>query len=601
LVWKKASFHVTGNSSRITIIFSQYPQDIGMKLGNLHKMLDKERSNSQFPFDFSNGVTATFFQKTIRGIFEIIFLACILALSFGAFTWNHESVFYDGSIYFADGDCYARMTRVRMIEESSLHSIRHHDFENYPTGTTPHTTMPMDALIVGLSQLLRPFFENHLALAGAWISPLLGLATLLFLGIWSLKERLPYRRLALFLFAISPILAQGFQVGRPDHQSLLILLVTLALASEISCRQASGRFWPYAAAMVWGIALWVSLFEPVIILALVLLSRGIVWAFACGSSGEKNSAFRWSGPVVVVFCIFFLGIFLDGWRVAAFDPAFDRWALNIGELRPASWRTLFSWCGWLLLVAPVLFLWKSFQNKNSLALLWFILLVAMIGLTHHHSRWGYFLSFIFAMCVPWFFSVIPSRILVYVVFFISLWPIAGEWESLLYPSENDTLARAEKLADAITLRQSSIYIRPLPPGGVLAPWWLCPAIVWWSGHPCIGGSSHQSLPGIVGSCEFYLSQDSEMAQKIMEKHQIRYVFSYEPERVIQNSCQILGVAAPLSPLASELYNHPKKSPAGLSLIFSNKFFKVFEQKQQNDAKRSVCYDKISSKRLAVFE
>ena len=548
-----------------------------MKLGNLHKMLDKDRSNSQFSPDFSNVTTPTFFNKAIRGIFEIIFLTSVLALSFGAFTWNHESVFYDGNIYFADGDCYARMARVRMIEESGLHSIRHHDFENYPTGTTPHTTMPMDALIAGLSQLLRPFLENHLALAGAWISPLVGLATLLFLGIWSLKWKLPYRRLTLFLFAISPILAQGFQVGRPDHQSLLILLVSLALASEISCRQTCGRFWPYAAAMAWGLTLWVSLFEPLIILALILLSRGLVWAFKRASSSEKNNTSRLLGPVIVFFCVFFLGIFLDGWRAAPFHPAFDRWALNIGELRPASLKTLFSWCGWLLLVAPVLFLWKSLQNKNRFALLWFVLLVAMIGLALHHCRWGYFLALIFCMCLPWFFSVLPSKVLVFVLFFISLWPIAGEWESLLYPSEDDMRARAEKLADAITLRQSSMYIRPMPPGGVLAPWWLCPAIVWWSGHPCIGGSSHQSLPGIVDSCEFYLSQDSETAQRIMEQHQIRYVFSYEPERVIQNSCQILGVAAPLSPLASELYNHPKKSPAGLSLIFSNQFFKVFEQ------------------------
>ena len=548
-----------------------------MKLGNLHKMLDKERSNFKFNPDFSNGTSITLFHKAVRGIFEIIFLTVILAISFGAFTWNHESVFYDGNIYFGDGDCYARMTRVRLIEESGLHSIRHHDFENYPTGTTPHTTMPMDALIAGLSQFLRPFFENHLAMAGAWVSPLLGMATLIFLGIWSLKRKIPYRRLALLLFAISPILAQGFQVGRPDHQSLLILLVTIALASEISCIQTSGRFWPYAAATAWGLALWVSLFEPVIILALVLLSRGLVWAFVGGFSAEKNSASRWLGPLVVFSGIILLGVFLDGWRAAPLHPSFDRWALNIG----ASLNILFSWCGWLLLVAPVLFLWTSLKNKNPLALFWFVLLMAMIGLTHHHCRWGYFLALIFCMCLPWFFAILPSKILACVLFIISLWPIAGEWESLLYPNEDAMRARAEKLADAITLRQSAMHIRPLPPGGVLAPWWLCPAIVWWSGHPCIGGSSHQSLPGIVDSCEFYLSENRETAQRIMEEHQIRYVFSYEPERVIKNSCQILGVEAPLSPLVSDLYNHPKKSPAGLSLIFSNQFFKVFEQNKKS--------------------
>lgn len=550
-----------------------------MKLGNLHKMLDKDRSNSPFAPDFSNRATPTFFEKIIRWIFESIFLTCILALSFGAFTWNHESVFYDGNIYFADGDCYARMTRVRMIEESGLHSIRHHDFENYPTGTTPHTTMPMDALIAGLSQILRLFYDNHLELAGAWISPLLGMATLLFLGIWSLKRKIPYRRLALFFFAISPILAQGFQVGRPDHQSLLIFLVAIALASEISCIQRNGGIWPYAAAMAWGLAFWVSLFEPIIILVLVLLCRGLFWVLARASGSGKKMATGWLGPLAVFSGILLLGIFLDGWRAALFHPSFDRWALNIGELRPASLRMLFSWCGWLLFVTPLLFLWKSFKNTNPFALLWFVLLMAMIGLTHHHCRWGYFLALVFCVSLPWFFAIFRSKVIALVLFTVSLWPIAGEWENILYPSEDAIRASAEKLADAITLRQSALHIRSRPPGGVLAPWWLCPAIVWWSGHPCIGGSSHQSLPGIIDSCEFYLSQDRETARKIMEKHQIRYVFSYEPERITQNSCQILGVEAPLSSLASDLYNHPQKSPAGLRLIFSNQFFKVFEQNQ----------------------
>jgi hypothetical protein len=49
------------------------------------------------------------------------------------------------------------MTRVRMCSKHPGLIVRHHDFENFPTGTTPHTTVPLDYLILGLSTLLKPF------------------------------------------------------------------------------------------------------------------------------------------------------------------------------------------------------------------------------------------------------------------------------------------------------------------------------------------------------------------------------------------------------------------------------------------------------------
>ena len=60
---------------------------------------------------------------------------------------NYADVFVNGRVYFVDADCYSRMTRVRMVREHPLTIIRHHDFENWPQGITPHTTTPMDWLV----------------------------------------------------------------------------------------------------------------------------------------------------------------------------------------------------------------------------------------------------------------------------------------------------------------------------------------------------------------------------------------------------------------------------------------------------------------------
>ena len=502
---------------------------------------------------------------------EAVWILLILGIGLAAFTWNYESVFFGGEVYFTDGDCYARMTRVRMIEAEGLHSIRSHNFENFPNGTTPHTTMPLDALIAGLSQVLRPFSSSSLSLAGAWISPLIGFSLLIFLEVWSFRLRLPYRRAMLLLVAVSPILAHGFQLGRPDHQSLLLFLIAVAVAAEVCIVLQRGRAWVFVSASAWALALWVSLFEPLILLVLVLVTRGALLVFIPRLRPTLRQAIA---PVGLFVALLVAAFVIDGWRAAAFHPAFDRWAQNIGELRSTTPAVLFGWCGWMLVILPLLLGLRFRRDRVTVGLVFLALIVATAGLTLHHARWGYFVALFCAMAVPWALAAQRRRWLAWMVFVVSLWPVAREWDHALYPTDAAWRARAENVADAVALRDAAIRLRRLPEGGVMAPWWLCPAIVWWSGQSCIGGSSHQSLPGIVDSCEFYLSESLEKTDAILTSHQIRYIFAYEPARMISNSAQILGRQPISTPLAEPLFRHPKSSSARLESIYANRYFKV---------------------------
>ena len=144
---------------------------------------------------------------------------------------------------------------------------------------------------------------------------------------------------------------------------------------------------------------------------------------------------------------------------------------------------------------------------------------------------------------------------------------------MLYPRGEAFQARIEKMADAVALREAALSIQKLPEGGVLAPWWFCPAIVWWSGQPCIGGSSHQSLPGIVESGRYYLASDDAAAREILSQRKVCYVFAYEPERVIPNSEQILGEKSNGSTLAKRLYK--TSPPPALEPLLQNRFFRVY--------------------------
>jgi hypothetical protein len=494
----------------------------------------------------------------------VVWSAFLLPLAWGAFTWNRDAVFAAGGIHFADGDCHARMTRVRLIEEEGLGPIRHHSWENFPDGTTPHTTMPMDALVAGLSAILSPWQPRHLELAGAWVAPLLGMATIGVLIVWGFSTGSPGWPFAPLMAAASPIVAHGFQVGRPDHQALLVLLVTIALAAEWwiwhTRRPAAG----IVSAVAWGVALWVSLFEPLVLMSLVLAAR-LVW---------RREAFG-IAPAVVFGAILAGALAIDGWRAAAFHPAFADWGATIGELGSAGWG-VFAWCGWLLPVVPVA-LAVQCSRGDRWAALCLTLVVATAALSLWHARWGYFLAITFAIALPPILGGWRHRWMAGAVFLLSLWPVGTEWERILYPRGDEAIRRAEQIADAVALREAALAIKAdAPAGGIIAPWWFSPAITWWSGSPSVAGTSHQSLPGILDTCRFYLASDPAEALAICARRGVSHVVSYEPARVEANSRDVLGLPPTgATTLADTLHRQPRNAPAWLEPVFANRYFKVY--------------------------
>src|SRR5439155_13494309 len=128
----------------------------------------------------------------------------------------------------------------------------------------------LDYLILGLSILLRPFSEHAIDLSGAVISPLLALIGSCFLWSWSGRMKLRYRWALLVLYAISPILVHGTALGRPDHQSLLILLIAAAICAEWTSRVTASAAWSGLSGAAWGLAIWVSAYEPLVLFVVIL-------------------------------------------------------------------------------------------------------------------------------------------------------------------------------------------------------------------------------------------------------------------------------------------------------------------------------------------
>jgi len=498
-----------------------------------------------------------------------ILLCFVLALT--ARCWNLRDVFLEGQIYFVDADCYSRMTRARIVDRDPGTIVRHHDFENWPQGIAPHTTAPLDYLIVGLKRGLDVCFAifdreqtsilrtQTLDLAGALISPLLGMASalVLALGLWRLRVR--YWEVALLLFAISPILMHGTLLGRPDHQSLLIFLLTVALLAEFALVGNDGvqvrpATWAMLAGGAWGLAAWVSLYEPLVLLVVVLG----YWLVAARPSLRSPERLR---GLVVFAAVVVVAFAVERWQFDAPDAVvrayFANWQQTIGELAHISPFSplLAGWMGWMFFAAPVLLFLVARRDRRAGFML--TLFVATLALTVWQVRWGYFLALAFVMAAPWMLQALPRAWMACLAFAISLWPVASDWDTRLFPDEDGERRRFVLRKEQTALRALADLQRQRAAGAFVAPWWLSPPLAYWSEQPGVAGSSHESLPGIVDTARIFLAPTAEDAAPLLRARRVAWILADAPDRTIPTSAVLLGVPEPRQCLANELAAHPE--------------------------------------------
>jgi len=514
----------------------------------------------------------------VKRVFQVASIAFFCLLTFVTRCHNLRDVFIRGHLYFVDTDCYSRMTRVRMIAEHQARVVKHHDFENWPQGVNTHTTAPLDYLILGLGWIADCGLRiidwksqsvlrgQTLDLAGALISPMIGLAGALFLTVWLWALRLRFWGMALLLYAVSPVMVHGTLLGRPDHQSLLMLTLMVAIGAELALAGRAGeeiprgskRLWGLVSGIAWAFSLWVSLYEPLILLGgtlalwLALDRRGL-----CARERLPGLA--------AFFVILAAALLIEGWRIeppnAVIREYFPKWEKSIGELSHLDLRSslLYQWLGWMVVAAPALMIRMRKTDRRSLPLL--ALLMALVGLTIWQIRWGYFLGVVYVMALPFQMPAWRRPWIAWLMFSAALWPVARSWDADLFPDESARERIAIQRAESVRLRE--IVLPMAGEGPFLAPWWISPAIAYWSGDPGVTGSSHESLPGIVDSARFYLATTPGQAAGILRARGVRWVLVDVADRMISNSAQVLGIQPPKWPLARVLAEDAGNAPGFL--------------------------------------
>ena len=190
---------------------------------------------------------------------------------------------WDGFYYDADG--YMRALRVRHFLQEPSFGEQLVAESNYPFGEVLHWTRPMDILwaLVALPFYHLGNLSDTVFLSGAFLAPLLGIATTLVLAQGIRRHFNVYLTLfGCFIFLSNPVIMEIFSAGRPDHHALMLFLSVYA---ETLClcwlKKKNDLYLPFI-----GIILSLAVFtvvEGIILYALVLIYFLYLYIYKNGS------------------------------------------------------------------------------------------------------------------------------------------------------------------------------------------------------------------------------------------------------------------------------------------------------------------------------
>lgn len=420
-----------------------------------------------------------------------------------------------------EADCYSQLARVQRILHGQGLIQNHFKVENWPEGLTPSTTAPFDYVILLLYAPLSLFTRHPLDWAGALVSPALWVGLVFFWTLFRSREfNLAGRALFLIGSAALPAFIWATACGRPRHQSLILALMAMGLTAEYErwlIELAPKRAWNIFAGIVWGLACWTSLFEPTLVAAWLILFNLIV-------RRRESPAFLVSFGIVMLAALLVEGvhIFIPP---PEYQEALVRWLGTISEVRPVDFAAMMQRMTLVLLIVPWLAwrLWPRTNGNKTDALLILLTLLLTI-LTALQGRWLYYACLGELFLIVRYVQIAPARWTRLVVLFIFVIGVADADITQI-----EGRARAPANQPSLQLAQLSRAISA--PGGIMAPWWLSPGLLYFSGQPIVSGSSHCGISGIVASAKFFAATSWADAERILRERQARWVVVWDDQTV----------------------------------------------------------------------
>ena len=422
-----------------------------------------------------------------------------------------------------EADCYSQLARVQRILHGHGLIQSHFKVENWPEGLVPSTTAPFDYVILLLYAPLWLFTRHPLDWAGALVSPALWVGLVFFWMLFRSREfNLVGRALFLIGSAALPAFIWATACGRPRHQSLILALMAMGLTAEYERWQIEltpKRAWNIFAGIIWGLACWTSLFEPSVVVAVLILFNLIV-------RRRESPAFLLSfGAVMLV------ALLLEGVHFFVPPPEYReplaRWLGTIAEVRGIGLDSFIQqvMCLSFVLVVPFIawgLLRRAGDRRADLLLILLTILLAI--LTFVQKRWIYYANLTELFLIVRYCQIEPLR-------WTRLLVMAFVLFGIVYDNSVQLQGRSGAPANQPSLELAQIARSIDTPGGILAPWWLSPGLLYFSGQPIVSGSSHCGISGIVASAKFFTSTSWVEAERILRERQVRWVVAWDDPTV----------------------------------------------------------------------
>jgi hypothetical protein len=440
--------------------------------------------------------------------------------------------------FAVEADCYSQLARVQRILHGQGLIQNHFTVENWPEGLTPSTTAPFDYAILLLYAPLALFTKYPLDWAGALVSPALwGALVLFWMLIRSREFNLAGRAVLLMGSAALPAFLWATACGRPRHQSLILALMAIGLTAEYERWQIEltpKRAWNIFAGIIWGLACWTSLFEPTLVVVCLIVFNLIV-------RRKENFAFLVSfGAVMLV------ALLLEGVHIFIPPPEYHevllRWWATIGEVQPVtSWDGLFQRATLLILLVPIIIwrLWaRGIMNKTDGLIVILALLLTVLAILQ--NRWSYYASLASLILLARYFQNAPMRWTRLVA--IGLF-VAGMWDA----DDKEFAHHAQLPPNQPSPQLVQISQSISGEGAIMAPWWISPGLLYFSGHPIVSGSSHCGISGIEASAKFFTATSWADAELILQQRKVRWIVVWDDPAyefpLLNTSFGMLGLPA----------------------------------------------------------
>ncbi len=446
-----------------------------------------------------------------------------------------------------EADCYSQLARVQRILEGKGLLQNHFAVENWPEGMAPSTTAPFDYVLLLLYFPLRLFVQHPLDWAGALVSPVLWLALAAFWTVLRSRDfNVVGRSVLLAGSAALPAIIWATAFGRPRHQSLIFVLMALALTAEYERWQIDlkpRRGWNILAGVAWGVALWTSLYEPAVVLSCIITFNFL------GRRRESVAFLVSLGVVLALMCALEGGhIYANLHNIVTLRPDLResslRWLGTIAEVRPIAWSALAHPLAALpvilqvgILIYASLGLWRLADgNKTDALLILLGFLLTLLTLTQF--RWSYYAALADLLLMARYIQSDPAR-----------WNrllLAGLAATGIFTADFVQLhGRAALPPNQPSLQLAQIAHAIDAPGGIMAPWWLSPGLLYFSGQPIVAGSSHCGISGIVASAQFFATTSWPQAERLLRSRQVRWIVAWDDATyvypLLDSSLGILGM------------------------------------------------------------